>query len=111
MLLGLLQAAPASPSAQPFGLLGSPIFLLVLLLPIWYFLLIAPQRKKQKQLQAMLEELKNGDRVVTNGGILGTIVRVNKGEDEVRLRIAPSVEIDIKRVSVVDVVSEPQTGS
>jgi preprotein translocase subunit YajC len=59
----------------------------------------------------MLGGLKNGDRVVTSGGILGTIVRVNTDEDSIKLRVAPSVEIEITRSSVAGLQSEPPAGS
>lgn len=59
----------------------------------------------------MLGGLKNGDKVVTSGGILGTIVKVNPDEDSIKLRIAPSVEIEVTRSSVAGLQSEPQAGS
>lgn len=81
------------------------------IIAIFYFLIIAPQRKRQKKVQEMLANLKNGDRVVTSGGILGTIVRVNTDEDSVKLRIAPSVEIEVTRSSVAGLQSDPSAGS
>ena len=81
------------------------------IIAIFYFLVFGPQRKRQKKMQEMLDSLKNGDKVITTGGILGTIVKVNKEEDSVRLRIAPSVEIDVTRSSVASLQSEPPPGS
>ena len=89
----------------------SYVLLWVPIIAIFYFLMIAPQRKRQKQLREMLDNLKNGDKVITSGGLLGTIVRVNKEEDSIRLRIATSVEVDILRSAVSGVQSDVPAGS
>jgi preprotein translocase subunit YajC len=68
------------------------------MLGIFYFLLIAPMRKRQKQQEQMLTELKTGDRVVTAGGIYGTIVGIK--DDRLTLRIADQVKIEITKASV-----------
>ena len=70
----------------------------VLMFAIFYFLLIAPQRKKAKAHTAMLQALKAGDRVVTNGGIYGTVVGVD--DQKVQLRIADQVKIDIAKHAI-----------
>ena len=59
-------------SGQGGGLLNLVPLLVIFVL--FYFILIAPMRKKQKALQSMISELKNGDKVITNGGIYGTVV-------------------------------------
>jgi preprotein translocase subunit YajC len=71
------------------GSLGSSaqVLLPLVFFALLYFMMIAPNQKKQKKWQHMLSELKNGDRVTTNGGIRGTIVSVK--DDVVQLRIAP----------------------
>ena len=105
-----LQAAPSSAAAQgPAGL--SYLVLWVPIIVIFYFLVFAPQRKRQKKVQQMLANLKTGDKVVTSGGIYGTIIRVSKEEDAIRLRIAPSVDIEVTRSSVSGMQPEPQSGS
>ena len=71
---------------------------LVVMLGIFYFLLIAPMRKRQKQQEQMITELKTGDRVVTAGGIYGTIVGIK--DDRLTLRIADQVKIEITKASV-----------
>ena len=78
---------------------------------VFYFLLIAPQRKQRKKMEEMLGGLKNGDRVLTTGGIHGTIVRTTQGDDAVRLRIAPTVEIDVARSAITSLLSESPKGS
>lgn len=71
---------------------------------IFYFLLIRPQQKKQRDLRQMLQHLKRGDRVITSGGIYGTIIRIRN--DIVHLEIADQVRIRINKGSIADVVAE-----
>ena len=68
---------------------------LLLVFVIFYFLIILPQRKRQRALDAMLDNLKSGDKVVTNGGIYGPIVSVREDKRTVQLKIsenAPAAE-------------------
>ena len=71
---------------------------LVIMLGIFYFLLIAPMRKRQKQQEQMIGGLKAGDRVLTAGGIYGTIVGIK--DDRLTLRIADQVKVDVAKSSV-----------
>ena len=71
---------------------------------IFYFLLIRPQQKKQRDLRQMLQNLKRGDRVVTSGGIYGTIIKIRN--DVVHLEIADQVRIRINKGSISEVVAE-----
>lgn len=64
-----------------------------------YFLLIRPARARQKQTQAMLDALRPGDRVTTTGGLLGTVVAVDR--EIVQLRIADKVKVDVTRNAIV----------
>lgn len=85
LLVLLAQAAPATPAA-PTGVAAlMQLAPLVLMFAAMYFLLIAPQRKKQKQHEKMLTELKAGDEVVTTGGIYGTITSVKEDRFVVRI--------------------------
>ena len=81
---------------------------LVLLLPmfaIFYFLLILPQQRKQKKWQAMLSQIKNGDRVTTSGGIRGTIIALR--DDAVHVRVPPdNIKLEIARNSIVAVTTD-----
>ena len=70
----------------------------ILIFVVFYFLLIAPARKKQKRHQEMITSLKNGDRVITNGGIYGTVVGVT--ESVVQVRIADQVKIEVAKTAV-----------
>ena len=73
-------------------------FPFILIFAIFYFLVFAPMRKKQKKHTEMLQQLKAGDRVVTNGGIHGIVVGV--ADDLVQLRIADQVKIDVSKSAV-----------
>jgi preprotein translocase subunit YajC len=87
------------------GLVGLLPFILIFV--IFYFLLIRPQQKKQRLAQqereAMLKALKSGDKVITTGGIYGTIVAVREKDDTVQLRIAQSVSIEAERSAIARV--------
>lgn len=83
------------------GLLGSPIFLIVIPVAIFYFLVILPQSRQRKKVQAMLAALKSGDKVITSGGIYGTVAGMD-GE-AVILRIADQVKIRIARSAIAQV--------
>jgi preprotein translocase subunit YajC len=71
---------------------------------IFYFLLIRPQQKKQRELRQLLQNLKRGDRVVTSGGIYGTIVKIRN--DIIHLEIADQVRIRVNKSSISEVVAE-----
>lgn len=75
---------------------------MVLMFVLFYFLIIVPQRKRQRQTEAMLESLKAGDKVVTTGGIHGTVTIVREDKRTVQLRIAesPAVKIDVARSAI-----------
>jgi preprotein translocase subunit YajC len=85
------------------GLMG--LFPLLVIFALFYFILIAPMRKKQKALTHMISELKNGDKIITNGGIHGTVVGVNEGV--VQLRVADQVKIEISKSAVAGLQAEP----
>jgi len=72
---------------------------LVVIFVIFYFLLIRPARNKQKLVQKMLDSLKSGDKVVTSGGLMGTVVGMDKGV--VQLRVADKIKVDVTKSSVV----------
>ena len=82
-LIGLAQAAPAGGGGG--GLLQTPLVPMVIIVGIFYFLLIRPNAKKQKELQKMLSELKKGDDVSTQGGIIGKITGLK--DNEVTLQV------------------------
>ena len=75
---------------------------IAIMLLIFYFLLYRPQKKAQKEREEMLDALKVGSRVITIGGIYGTIVSIS--DEIIKLKIAENVEIEIARGSVNGVV-------
>ncbi len=78
---------------------------LVFIFVIFYVLLIMPQQRRQKKWQEMLGNLKTGDRVITSGGIRGTIIALK--DDSVHLKIPPdNLRMEISRSAVVQVATE-----
>jgi len=71
---------------------------------IFYFLLIRPQQKKQREHRQLLQNLKRGDRVLTGGGIYGTVTKIRN--DIVHVEIADQVRIRVNKSSISDVVAE-----
>ena len=82
---------------------------LIAMLAIFYFILVLPMKKKQQKVQAFLLALKEGDRVVTSGGLFGTITRLK--EDAVQLQIAQNVKVDISRAAIVGYQGQPPVES
>ena len=79
---------------------------LVLIFIVFYFLLIRPQQKKQKDHRAMLDAVRRGDRVVTGGGILATVSKVVSPE-EVEVDLAPNVRVRVLRSTISSVLAKP----
>jgi preprotein translocase subunit YajC len=88
-------ASPVGGGLMPFVMMG--VFVV-----IFYFLLIRPQQKKQKEHQAMLSKIGEGDEVVTGGGILGKVIAV--GDQFLTLEIADGVRIKVQRFQVTSLV-------
>jgi preprotein translocase subunit YajC len=80
---------------------------LVFIFAIFYFLLIMPQQRRQKKWQQMLSQLKTGDKVVTNGGIRGSIIALK--DDYVHLRVPPdNLRLEVSRASIVSVTTSDE---
>jgi preprotein translocase subunit YajC len=71
---------------------------------VFYFILIRPQQQKQKALKASLSSIKRGDRVVTAGGILGTVQKTREGTNEIEVEIAPNVRVTVLRETISNIV-------
>src|SRR5258708_26762434 len=97
--------------AQTGGGLGGLDFVqflpIVLIFVVFYFLLIRPQQKKMKTHKDMLSALRRGDRVVTGGGIIGTITKV-VGDTEVALENARRVRVRVLRSTVTEVLAKTE---
>jgi preprotein translocase subunit YajC len=109
MLIELLQTSPAP--AGPTSFLQSPLVAMAFIFAIFYFVLIAPMRKKQKQTADMLSKLKKGDEVITSGGIYGRITAVDEERGFVVLQIADNVKVKMLRSGIAGPVSEPETAA
>jgi preprotein translocase subunit YajC len=83
---------------------------LILIFVVFYFLLIRPQQRKAKDHKTMLEALRRGDRVVTGGGIIGTVARVDNPE-EVTVDIADGVRVRVLRSTITSVLAKPDPGA
>ncbi|MDP2697960.1 preprotein translocase subunit YajC [Thalassospira sp.] len=80
---------------------------LILIFVVFYFLLIRPQQKKQKQHKEMLAAIRRGDKIVTAGGIIGTVAKVI-GDDEVSVEIAEGVKVKVARGMISAVLSKTE---
>jgi len=84
---------------------GGGLSLLIMFVPMIamiYFLLIMPQQRRQKKWQAMLDQLKTGDRVTTSGGLRGTVVALK--DDSIHLRVPPdNLRVEVTKASVMQV--------
>ncbi len=79
---------------------------LVLIFVVFYFLLIRPQQRKARDHRTTLDALRRGDRVVTGGGIIGTVVRVDS-PDEIVVDIADGVRVRVVRSTITSVIAKP----
>ncbi|HUG25780.1 preprotein translocase subunit YajC [Piscinibacter sp.] len=98
------QAAPAATTGAADSMFGSiggmlPILLMFVVL---YFVMIRPQMKRQKEHKAMIDALAKGDEVVIAGGVLGKVSKM--GESTIHVEVAPNVELQVQRASVVQVL-------
>src|SRR5262245_63605828 len=91
----LAMASPQSGAPNPW----LQLIPFALILGIFYFVMVLPMRKRQQKVQAFLAALKVGDRVITTGGIHGSITRLT--DQVVQLQIANNVRIDISRAAIV----------
>ena len=92
-----IQAARATNPMIPLLIQMGAIF------AIFYFLMIRPQQQRQKQLDKMLKALKKGDRVLTTGGIFGTVIGLD--DQKAVLRIADDTKVEFSRTSIVQVMA------
>jgi len=96
------QATQPAPGGGMAGLLPSLIFLLVFI-AIFYFMLIWPQRRKQRQHRELIASLKRGDEVITSGGLVGKIKKVDK--DTIILEVEEGVNLRVLKESVIERLS------
>jgi len=80
------------------------MMLILIIFGIFYFIVFRPMRKGQREVEKMRAELKNGDHIVTSGGIYGTVVGVS--EESIQLRVADQVKIQVAKSAVARLVEE-----
>ena len=81
---------------------------LILIFGIMYFLLIRPQQKKLKEHQMMVNALRRGDQIITQGGILGKVTKVKDDSNEVEVEIAAGVNVRVIRSTIATVVNKTE---
>ena len=109
---GLISPAYAQDASAFMGT-ATQFLPIVLIFAVFYFMLIRPQQHKQREMRTMISALKRGDRVVTGGGILGTVQRVPMVQDkdgkqvpsqEIEVEIAPNLRVTVLRETITTVV-------
>jgi preprotein translocase subunit YajC len=109
MLAGRVFAMGTAPQGGSAWLQFVPF---ALVLGIFYFIILLPMKRKQQKIQAFLDSLKVGDRVITTGGIYGQVMRV--GDQSVQLQVADKIRIEVAKAAIGGYqgqapVVEPQT--
>ena len=90
-------------NGQPSPVFVQPLIFLAIGL-IFYFIVFLPNKKRQKALQDMLNNLKNGDKVITSGGIFGVVAGIK--DDRIQLKVADQVKIEVSKTAIVSKQSE-----
>ena len=108
MLCDAAPAAPAAPAAnaQPAGGGMGMMVPMLLILAIFYFMMIRPQQRKEKERRKMIEELRAGAKIVFAGGLMGTIQEAT--EKTFKVELCPGVTVEIARSCVSGVVPEEE---
>jgi preprotein translocase subunit YajC len=106
LLLGMPEASTSAGSAGAGGQLVSLLVTFGLIIVIFYFLIIRPQSKKQKDTQKMLSALKRGDKVVTIGGMRGIIHSVK--EDTVIIKVDDATKLEFSRSAVATILAQAE---
>ena len=103
--LALAQATPAVSGSAPGGAAAFMVQVLplALIFLVFWFLIIRPQQQKLKAHRAMVDGVKKGDEVVTGGGLIGKVTRVDDQKIEIEVEIAPNVRVRIVRSMIADV--------
>ena len=95
--MGFMQETGAA-GARPQGNFITALIPFILVFVIFYVLIILPSRKKQKKHQEMVEALKSGDKIVTTGGIYGTVMGVK--EDRIERKVSSNVKVDVTKNAI-----------
>jgi preprotein translocase subunit YajC len=104
----MIQILAQSTEPSSGGSLLSLLFPLVLLGGVFYFLLLRPNRARQRQQQSLLESLRIGDEVMTAGGIFGTLKDIDEQDDTVTVEIAPGTNVRMLRRAIAQRLGEEE---
>ena len=88
-----------------------PLVPMLLVFVLFYFLIIVPQRTRQRATEDMLNNLKAGDKIVTSGGLYGQIVRVREDKRTVQLKIDENVRVEVARTAISGLQENPEQKS
>lgn len=94
---------PAFAQSGGFAESGLGLMPIILVMIIFYFLLIRPQQKRAKRHKEMLAAVRRGDKIVTNGGITGTVIKALDDSDTIEVEIAKDVKVNVVRAMIADV--------
>jgi preprotein translocase subunit YajC len=100
----LIDLAHAGDSMLPAGSNFSSFMPLILITGVFYFLVIRPQQKKNKEHQKQMKAMSRGDEVVTTGGIIGTIVNISTEGDQLMIEIAKDVKVKISKHYIAEFI-------
>lgn len=115
--MSFISAAYAQEAANTAAAMGEPsmasgLLPLLLIFVVFYILLIRPQQKKYKQHQAMVNGVVKGDKVVTSGGVLGVVTKVDAENDLLHVEVAEGVKIKVVRSTIASVLTpKPEAGN
>ncbi len=98
-----------SPNAQPAPNPIMSFVPMIVVIGILYFLIIRPQQRQAKSHRQLVDNLKSGDRVMTQGGIYGTVTSIRGGV--IQVKIAENVRVDVNRTAITEVLKESTNGS
>jgi preprotein translocase subunit YajC len=115
-IVPFLAACPMQGTGQPGAGAGAEgggsdilmsILPLILIFVVFYFLLIRPQQRKQKAHREMLTNVKRGDDIVTTGGMIGRVIKVDR-DNNLLVEVAPNVRIKLMRNAIAEIVRRPE---
>ena len=105
-MFNTLYLAQAQPAPAPGGDLMQMFPMLAIMMGIFYFMLIRPQKRKEKERREMMDNIKSGERVMFAGGIIGTVT--NTKEDIITIRVADGVKLEVARGGINKVMGKDE---
>jgi len=103
MIQSVIAMAPAE-GEGPGGPLGNPLFLIIMIFVLFYFILYRPEKKRKQEREAMLKNLNRGDEVITAGGVYGKITALT--DKTVTVEVAPNTRLKVSRQHVSKAATE-----